>query len=133
MGDVLLTEGGDFDKLGRGAMLDQDLPGCIHQNHIFRVRCDLSKLLPEYFASFLLSSNACLYFRRCAKKTSNLASINMSQLRALPVPVPSMPLQKAFARRVTEIRELEASQAASRRRIEELFQALLHRAFDGEL
>jgi type I restriction enzyme S subunit len=34
-GDVLLTEGGDFDKLGRGAMLEQDLPNCIHQNHVF--------------------------------------------------------------------------------------------------
>jgi len=52
-GDVLLTEGGDFDKLGRGAMLEQDLSGCIHQNHVYRVRCDKSKLLPVYFAKFL--------------------------------------------------------------------------------
>ena len=42
-------------------------------------------------------------------------------------------LQKEFAKRVTEVRELEAGQAASRRRLEELFQSLLHRTFKGEL
>lgn len=132
-GDVLLTEGGDFDKLGRGAMLDQDLPNCIHQNHVFRVRCEPTQLLPEYFASFLLTQTARHYFQRCAKRTSNLASINMTQLRALPVPVPSLPLQKEFAQRVLAIRELKVKQAASRLRLEELFQSLLHGAFNRKL
>jgi type I restriction enzyme S subunit len=132
-GDVLMTEGGDFNKLGRGAMLEHDLPNCIHQNHVFRVRCNQEMLLPHYFAKFLLTQTARHYFLRCAKKTSNLASINMTQLRALPVPVPPPLLQKEFAQRVTEIRELEAGQATSRLRLEELFQSLLHRAFNGEL
>jgi len=132
-GDVLLTEGGDFDKLGRGAMLDQDLPNCIHQNHVFRVRCEQSQLLPEYFASFLLAQNARLYFLRCAKKTSNLASINMTQLRALPVPVPPLPLQKGFAERLREIRGLESTQVQSRIRLDALFASLLDKAFKGEL
>lgn len=132
-GDVLMTEGGDYNKLGRGAMLEQDLPNCIHQNHVFRVRCDREKLLPEYFAKFLLTQPARHYFLRCAKKTSNLASINMSQLRVLPVPVPSLMLQKEFVKQVTSTRELETSQAASQQRLEELFQSLLHRAFNGEL
>ncbi|MGH8017786.1 MAG: restriction endonuclease subunit S, partial [Opitutaceae bacterium] len=43
-GDVVLTEGGDHDKLGRGAMWDGQIKGCIHQNHVFRVR-------PEPFAA----------------------------------------------------------------------------------
>jgi type I restriction enzyme, S subunit len=132
-GDVLLTEGGDFDKLGRGAMLDRDLPGCIHQNHVFRVRCKQSQLLPEYFASFLLSAEARSYFRRCAKKTSNLASINMSQLRALPVPLPSLRVQSRFTQRVREIRELESAQAQSRMHLGALFESLLNRAFKREL
>ena len=132
-GDVLLTEGGDFDKLGRGAMLEQDLPNCIHQNHVFRVRCNLAQMIPEYFAGYLLSANARLYFRQCAKKTSNLASINMSQLRALPVPVAPLPVQKEFAERVREIRKLESAQARSRARLEALFASLLNKAFKGEL
>ena len=132
-GDVLLTEGGDFDKLGRGAMLEQDLPNCIHQNHVFRVRVEQSKLNPIYFAKFLLTGEARGYFLGCAKRTTNLASINMTQLRALPVLLPPLPLQKEFAARVSEIRAMQAEQAASRCRLEHLFQSLLHRAFQGEL
>ena len=47
--------------------------------------------------------------------------------------MPPLLLQKEFAQRVKEIRELEAAQAASRRRTEDLFQSLLHRAFNGKL
>lgn len=132
-GDVLLTEGGDFDKLGRGAMLEQDLPNFIHQNHIFRVRVEQSKLDPVYFAKFLMTAEAKEYFLGCAKRTTNLASINMRQLRALPVPVPALPLQKQFSKQVTEIHGLETKQSASSRRLEDLFQSLLHCAFQGEL
>ena len=132
-GDVLLTEGGDFDKLGRGAMLEQDMLGCIHQNHVFRVRVDPSKLLPVFFGKYLMTADAKRYFLGCSKRTTNLASINMRQLRAIPIPVPPLPLQQEFARRVTEIRALEAAQAASRLRLENLFQSMLHRAFNGEL
>jgi hypothetical protein len=44
-----------------------------------------------------------------------------------------LPLQEEFAQRVIEIRELEIAQAASRGRLGDLFQSLIHRAFIGEL
>ena len=114
-------------------MLEQDLPNCIHQNHVFRVRVEQSKLNPIYFAKFLLTGDARGYFLGCAKRTTNLASINMTQLRTLPVPLPPLSLQKEFADRVSEIRAVQAEQATSRRRLDSLFQSMLHRAFQGEL
>lgn len=59
--------------------------------------------------------------------------LSLAQVRSLHIPVPPLPLQKAFAARVAEIRELEAGQAASRQRLDALFQSMLHRAFNGEL
>jgi type I restriction enzyme, S subunit len=132
-GDVLLTEGGDFDKLGRGAMVEQDMPNVVHQNHVFRVRADPNKLESIFFAKYLRTAEAKRYFLRCAKQTTNLASINMRQLRALTVPVPSLSLQRQFARRVAEIREIEDDQEASRQNLESFFQSMLHGAFNGEL
>ena len=35
-GDVLMNEGGDRDKLGRGWVWEGQIEGCIHQNHVFR-------------------------------------------------------------------------------------------------
>lgn len=114
-------------------MWDADIPDCIHQNHVFRVRVHEGKLLPIYLAEFLRTQPAKSYFLACAKKTTNLASINMTQLRGLSLPVPHLPLQHDFAARIAEVRSLEAQQAASRRRLDDLFQSLLHRAFRGEL
>ncbi len=83
-------------------------------------------------------------FGAVCMKQSSKAVIQQGSQTALPIlkkslfaqiriPVPPLPLQQEFARRVTEIRALEAAQAASRLRLEALFQSMLHRAFNGEL
>lgn len=51
----------------------------------------------------------------------------------IPIPLPPLPLQQEFAQRVSEICEMEATQAASRQRVEHLFQSMLHRAFNQAL
>jgi len=60
-------------------------------------------------------------------------NINLQTLRNLELRVPPVELQRTFAARVAEIRAMGAEQAASRRRLDDLFQSLLHRAFQGEL
>jgi type I restriction enzyme S subunit len=95
-GDILLTEGGDFDKLGRGAVWDGSVAVCLHQNHIFRVRLRTG-LHPRFFAAYMASRAGRAYFLSCAKQTTNLASINKSQLAAMPVPVPSIGEQRQVA------------------------------------
>ena len=101
--DILMTEGGDPDKVGRGAIIKNPLENSIHQNHIFRVRLDESELLPAYFAEYLQHQKAKRYFLGCAKQTTGIASINMRQLRALPVLIPPLPLQNQFADFVAEV------------------------------
>ena len=68
-----------------------------------------------------------------ARTTNGTFKINQTVIEQIRLLVPPLPLQKEFAKRVSEIREMEAAQAASRRRLEALFQSLLHRAFNGEL
>lgn len=101
--DVLMTEGGDPDKVGRGAIIRSPLENCIHQNHIFRVRLNEDVILPVYFAEYLQHSKAKNYFLGCAKQTTGIASINMKQLRALPVLLPSLELQGQFATFVAQV------------------------------
>ncbi|NVO07758.1 MAG: restriction endonuclease subunit S [Rhodoferax sp.] len=84
-GDVLMTEGGDFDKLGRGTVWEGQIKGCLHQNHVFAVRADASLLMPAYLAAIARSPYGKRYFLSCAKKTSNLSSINKKQLSNFPV------------------------------------------------
>lgn len=96
-GDVLMTEGGDPDKLGRGALWDGQIDPCLHQNHIFRVRLDTAVVEPRYFARFLAAKPAVSYFLRAAKQTTGIATINKTQLGALPVPLPPLSEQRRIA------------------------------------
>jgi type I restriction enzyme S subunit len=101
IGDVLMTEGGDFDKLGRGTIWRGEVEKCLHQNHVFCVRPDSNKLLPEYLTYQTASPYGKAYFLKCAKKTSNLASINSTQVKQFPVLVPDLEEQHHFVGRLT--------------------------------
>ena len=85
-GDVLFNEGGDRDKLGRGWVWRDEVEECIHQNHVFRMRPWVPELNPELI-SHHGNTFGKQWFQSAGKQTTNLASINMTMLRAFPVPV----------------------------------------------
>ncbi|NNV21735.1 restriction endonuclease subunit S [Ochrobactrum pseudogrignonense] len=89
-GDVLMTEGGDYDKLGRGDVWDGAVDPCLHQNHVFAVRTDQTKILPEFLALLTASRAGKAYFQSCSKQTTNLASINSTQVKEFPVRLPNL-------------------------------------------
>ncbi len=128
-GDVVMTEGGDFDKLGRGAIWLGGIEDCIHQNHIFRVRLNQEHVRPIFFSAFLRSPFAKSYFLRCSKKTTNLATINMTQLRATPLAVPPIAAQQQFASTISRLGRAISVQREALRQADHLFETLLHQAF----
>ncbi|MGE4592036.1 restriction endonuclease subunit S [Alcaligenes sp.] len=97
--DVLVNEGGDIDKLGRGFIWHNQISPCVHQNHVFVVRTEKSKLLPIFFNYLSGSEYGKKYYLGCAKQTTNLASLNSTQLKAFPVLLPPIHEQ----RRVCEV------------------------------
>jgi type I restriction enzyme S subunit len=131
--DLLLTEGGDPDKLGRGTLWNGELPECIHQNHVFRVRLKSSDLHPLFLNWLVGSSRGKRYFLRSAKQTTGIASINMTQLRGFPLLIPPINLQCEFACRVAAVERLNIASRASLAGLDALFAVLQHRAFRGEL
>lgn len=100
-GDVLMTEGGDLDKLGRGTLWEGQIENCLHQNHIFRIRANRTLLDPRYFAFVVESDIAKRYFTRVAKRTTNLASTNKTQVRAFRFPLPPLNEQEEIANAMT--------------------------------
>jgi type I restriction enzyme S subunit len=97
-GDVLLCEGNSPDLVGRGAIWRNEIPDCIHQNHVLRVRVDLTKLLPDFLLAVINSTHGQAYFRSKAKRTTNLASINSTEVAALPVPLPPTEVQATLVK-----------------------------------
>jgi type I restriction enzyme, S subunit len=98
-GDILFNEGGDRDKLGRGWIWEGQLSECIHQNHVFRARL-LSAELSGKLISWWGNSFGKDYFLREGKQTTNLASINITNLSAFPIPIPPVAEQHRIAAEV---------------------------------
>lgn len=129
--DVLMTEGGDPDKLGRGAIIQSPLENCIHQNHVFRVRLNETKILPMYFAEFLQHQKAKQYFLRCAKQTTGIASINMTQLKELPTLVPPIAVQQRFCEEVKQVTKVKATIQQDIDEFKKLKESLKQKYFGG--
>ncbi|WP_322756926.1 restriction endonuclease subunit S [Synechococcus sp. CBW1107] len=128
-GDVLLTEGGDFDKLGRGFVWNGEIPECVHQNHVFAVRLDRSELDPAFFSYQAQSSYGKAYFLSVAHKTTNLACINTSKLKAFPVLIPPLSEQKKIAHILSSVQRAIEAQERIIQTTTELKRALMHKLF----
>ncbi|WP_411760368.1 restriction endonuclease subunit S [Streptomyces tunisiensis] len=134
VGDLLLTEGGDPDKLGRGTLWRGELPACLHQNHIFRVRVSKTDFVDPVYLNWVVSSNyGKRYFLRTAKQTTGIASINKTQLGDFPLPLPDLTVQLEFKKRVKEVAAQQEAHRAHATALDELFTSLQQRAFSGTL
>ena len=135
-GDILLNEGGDRDKLGRGWLWEGQLRECIHQNHVFRVRLDQSVAVPK-FVSHYANQFGQSYFFSQGRQTTNLASISITELRNLPIPIPGVNEQREVLARLEDhlslIEDLHRTLTLALVRSNRLRQSILDRAFQGKL
>ncbi|TVP96160.1 MAG: restriction endonuclease subunit S [Planctomycetaceae bacterium] len=101
-GDVLMTEGGDLDKLGRGCVWDAQVSPCLHQNHVFAVRPNRTRLEPRFLSAILTTSYARAYFQSTAKQTTNLAATNKTKLGMFRVLLPHVLEQRLILKSLEE-------------------------------
>lgn len=136
-GDILLTEGGDWDKLGRGTVWEEEIPNCIHQNHIFRLRVDQTVFDPYFLLALISSPYGKTYFQGASKQTTNLASINQRQLKAFTVYKPSYERQQQIVSYLQDLQsklaKLREMQELTQTELDALIPAILDKAFKGEL
>ncbi len=136
-GDILFTEGGDRDKLGRGWIWEGQLAECIFQNHIFRARLRNADSIDPRLASWYANTMGRHYFLGNGKQTTNLASISLSRLSGLPIPLPPPPVQRRIVAKLDAIfaRTKRAREALDRvpALLDRYRQSLLAAACSGRL
>ena len=135
--DVLLTEGGDFDKLGRGHVWSGQVPFALHQNHIFVVRPNQRMMRSEFLSILLASSYGRAYFTATSKQSTNLASTNSRQLSIFPIPMPSLDEQRSIIsfldHEFEKLNALTAKVHEAIERLKELRTALISAAVTGRI
>ena len=136
-GDVLYTEGGDRDKLGRGTIWRDEIKECVHQNHVFKARVDTTRALPKYVSYWSMSTPARNYFYTKGKQSVNLASINKTILSALLLPLPDKACQEKIVNCIEErfslCDNIEQTVDNALTQAESMRKGILKKAFEGEL
>jgi len=131
--DIVINRVNSSEYLGKSALIP-DLPEpIVFESNMMRFTVTTENVEPGYLIRFLQTTDAKRHILGRAKHSINQSSINQEDVKCMPVPVPPLAMQKEFAKRVTEIRAMEAEQTASRTRLDALFQSMLHRAFNGDL
>ena len=124
---------GSEQHVGKTAIWEEQIDGeVLHVSFLLKIRTDQNQANPYFLWALINRLRATGYFTHNARMQIN-RKFNASELSALKLPLPQLSLQQEFAQRVAEIRDMEADQAASKARLDALFQSLLHRAFEGKL
>jgi type I restriction enzyme S subunit len=134
-GDVLMNEGGDIDKLGRGCVWRDEIAPCLHQNHVFAVRPH--SVDSDWLALWTSTLQAKRYFESRAKRSTNLASISGSNIKELPVPLPpvaeQLAIQQFLADRHSRLEAVRKELRDSLRLLSERRAALITAAVTGQI
>jgi len=138
VGDVLITRAGPRNRVGISCAIRQTSPRLMLCDKAYRLKVKATEILPDYLA-IMLNSPQALAEIECMKTGISDSGLNLTQskLLALELPVPCLAEQTRLTKRLeaafTEIDRLAAEAAAARRLLDRLDQAILAKAFRGEL
>ena len=131
-----MTEGGDLDKLGRGFLWNGEIADCLHQNHIFALRCFRHKLLPMFLTYVTASRYGRDYFEATGKRTTNLASTNSTKVGEFPIPLPTVKEQERLVEYLdARLDQLRSTQSVIESQIDTLVayrKSLIHECVTGQ-
>lgn len=136
--DILIVEGnGSGNEIGRCAIWHNELPLCIHQNHIIRMRRKTADILPEYALHYLNSEAGKSIMRERSKTTAGLFNLSAGKIKTIPLPMASLDEQSEIIHLIDSLLEKEqwtkeASEAVLDQ-IELMKKSILARAFRGKL
>jgi type I restriction enzyme S subunit len=136
-GDLLVVEGnGSAEQIGRAAMWRDEIPHCVHQNHLIRVRPG-PELDPRFLELVWNAPQTVDQLRSVASSTSGLYTLSTAKIKSIQIPIPPLDVQRAtvatadaWSSRITALRMAIDN---GLRRTTALRRSLLADAFAGRL
>ncbi len=135
--DLLIVEGnGSKEQIGRAALWNEKIKGCVHQNHLIKAR-PFSQLNPNFALHFFLSNAGRDLITEVASSTSGLYTLNISKVEGIKIPFLTIREQdkivEGIESRLSVAEKLEQNIEDGLKQAEALRQSLLRKAFEGRL
>jgi type I restriction enzyme S subunit len=124
--DLLVCEGG---SIGRTALWNNEVDGCLYQNHLHRLRAKDGKAHPQFGVYWLWYAFdvANLYFGR--GNVTTIPNLSQSKLAELPMALPPLIEQKKISHILSTMRRAIEAQERIIQTTTELKKALMHKLF----
>jgi|SRR5580704_8635358 type I restriction enzyme S subunit len=137
-GDILLIRSnGSVSLVGRSAIVGEGQKGFAYAGYLIRLRPNRTRIEPEFLNLVLATYDVRLQIELEARSTSGVNNINTEEVQALHFLLPPQAEQQEIVRRVEKLFALadriEARFAEGQKRVDGITQAILAKAFRGEL
>ena len=133
-GDLLVCEGGD---VGRTAIWDGQLPTVLYQNHIHRLRAKDDSVEPRFIMCWMKAAYQVFLAYQGAESRTAIPNLSGRRLKEFLAPLPPLSRQRRIVAHLEAVQEkikaLKEAQAATEAELKRLEQAILEKAFQGEL
>jgi type I restriction enzyme S subunit len=131
--DLLFNRTNSPELVGKTAVWKGGNATHAYAGYLVRFRFDEQRVLPEYVSAFLNSGYGKRYLFVKAKPSNNMSNFSASLFRTIPIPVPTMALQQQYRLLRLSIRKTTEQMLSKKTETNNLFNALVQRAFRGEL
>ena len=128
--DLIITIMG---TTGRIAVIPNDIPLSISTKHLAVITLDKEKVLPEFLAIAIKTHPDLLHQILDSNKGAIMDGLNLGLIKALSLKLPPLDLQSEYLAVLKVIQEQVFESRSSLKQHNDLFNALMQKAFKGEL
>ena len=131
-GDVVMEVRGTY--LGKCVIIPKKLKGAHTNPNTLRISLKPELILPEYFYWLSLTRAWDVMINKISRYwKAGFGTIKSEALKLIKIPLPPISLQNKFATFVEKVERMKGEQVKSKGEIDNLFNALMQKAFKGEL
>lgn len=137
-GDLLFTRySGNPQHVGAAAVVPPEGAGVLHPDKLIRVVANEERVLPEWIAAYVAAGKGRREIEKRLKTTAGQVGISGSQLKTVPIAVPSLSYQKEATAKIglmhSERERLRKQLAELTVKEQALRRSILADAFSGQL
>jgi len=129
-GDLLFARSGA--TVGKTYLCKNKDRGAQYAGYLIRFRFNKKIISPEYIYYFTKTQKYLSWIKSKMKVVAQ-PNINAQQYSSIEIPLPPLPLQQKFASIVEKVEKMKEKQKKSKEEINLMFDALMQKAFKGEL